>query len=283
MSPGSVSLDPLDTAEAYRTFRKARLLLFCLLLIGLIVTQSVFWIVDRGGIDCLLEAGNVVFVDGRSNDGSIAFTPFNRELLIDNGGTFALFREVAEEPDAGVISVNTMNTIISDGLLVTNYVLFLSAILYCLMLLVTLHLTMIGRMGGLTAAGKAFILSLMVLILLVPWQLVFGIFHGTLYTYSELIERYQVQKGVSLGDWDSICYYIRFSGLWLLTFTFLILAQLKSSKSKKQIQAQLIPSTPKAEPVSSPFAAPPPPAAAPPTIAVSDSEDTKQDSPSSSQ
>ncbi|MCH9023298.1 MAG: hypothetical protein IID32_11145, partial [Planctomycetes bacterium] len=150
-----------------------------------------------------------------------------------------------------------MNTLIRDGLQVTNYVLFLSAILYCLMLLVTLHLTLVGRMGGVTAAGKAFFLSLIALVLLLPWQLIVGIFPGTLYTYSELIERYQDHQGASLGDWDSICYYIRFSGLWLITMVLLILAQLKSSKSKKQILQQLKPKAPMPELTGTPISAPP--------------------------
>ncbi|MCH9023305.1 MAG: hypothetical protein IID32_11180, partial [Planctomycetes bacterium] len=47
-SHSNASLDPQDIAEAYRTFRRARLILFCLLMIGLIVTQSLFWMVDRG-------------------------------------------------------------------------------------------------------------------------------------------------------------------------------------------------------------------------------------------
>jgi len=266
ISHSNATLDLQDIAEAYRTFRRARLFLFCLLLIGLIVTQSLFWIVDRGGIDDLLKSGKAVFVDDRSNGESMMFTQYNREHLRNNGGTFALFREIAEESDKGLESAKTINTIIRDGLLLTNYVLFLSAILYCLMLLVAVHLTLVGRMGGLTAAGKAFFLSLVALVLLMPWQLIVGTFPGTLYTYSELIERYQDRPGFSLGDWDFICYYIRFSGLWLITMVFLILAQLKSSKSKKQILQRLKPKAPIPESTGTPFAAPPP-------IAVSDSED----------
>lgn len=269
ISHSNASLDPQDIAEAYRTFRRARLILFCFLMIGLIVVQSLFWIVESGGIDALLNSGKAVFVNERSNGESMIFTQYDRERLIDNGGTFTLFREVAEEPDKGLKSAEAINTFIREGLPVTNYVLFLSAILYCLMLFVAVHLTLVGRMGGVTAAGKAFFLSLVALILLMPWQLIVGIFPGTLYTYSELIERYQEHQGASLGDWDSICYYFRFSGLWLITMVFLILAQLKSSKSKKQIQERLKPKAVIPESMGAPIEA------SPPTIAVSDIGDAK--------
>ena len=254
ISSSNASMDPLDHAEAYQTFRKARLLLFYFLLIGLMITQSIFWIVASGGIDDLLKPGKAVIVDGRSNDAAI---------------TFAWFIEVAEEPDDSLKKAEFLNIIIRDGLLTTNYVLFISAILYCLMLLATLHLTLTGRMGGLTAAGKAFFLSLIALTLLIPWQMIVGIFPGTIYTYSELIERVQDRRGAPLADWDTIRFYIRFSGLWLITIVLLIQAQLKSSKSKKQIQEQLKPKA------STPVSMGAPIAATPPTIAVSDIGDTK--------
>ena len=250
LSHSNGSLDSQDIAEAYRTFRRARLVLFCLLMVGLIVTQSLFWMVERGEIDDLLKSGKAVFVQGRSSDAAMMLTPY------DHGEAFVSFREVEDESDEGLESAEVMNTFIRDGLQVTNYVLFLSALLYCLMLLVAVHLTLIGRMGGLTAAGKAFILSLIALILLMPWQLIVGIFPGTLYTYSELIERYQDRQGASLGDWDSICYYIRFSGLWLITTVLLILAQMKSSKSKKQILQRLKQTAATPESTGEPIAAP---------------------------
>ena len=257
LSSSNASMDPLDLAEAYRSFRRARLFLFCLLVVGLILTQSAFWVVASGGIDELLEPGNTVFVDGQSNDASMTFTRFV---------------EVAEEPDDSLIKAELLNIILRDGLLTTNYVLFLSAILYSLMLLTTLHLSLTGRMGGVTAACKAFFLSLIALMLLVPWQLMVGIFPGTIYTFSELIERVQDRRGSSLADWDTIRFYIRFSGLWLITICCLIQAQRKSSKSKKQIQDRLKQNTPGPAPMGTPTATPP---TKPITIAVADIGDTK--------
>ena len=267
ISPANASLDHQDIAETYRTFRRARLILFCLLVIGLVVTQSLFWMVDGGAIDDILESGEAVFVEDCSDNKSAGSNHgFARHTV---GPTAGEFRRVENESDNGLESAQTTNALIREGLLATNYVLFLSAILYGLMMLAGVYVALVGRLGGLAAAGKAFFLSLVALVLLMPWQLIVGTFPGTLYTYSELIERYRDrQEASSLADWDAIRYYVRFSGLWLVTMALLILAQLKSSKSKKQILQRLRPQPPGPEPMTAPMQ---PPQS---TIPVSDSGDT---------
>lgn len=118
-----------------------------------------------------------------------------------------------------------------------NAVLILTASLYCLTLLFSLKVSMLGRLGGINHISRAFFLSLLMLVLLLPWQKVFGcVVIGAIYTPGELVEWYSAETE---GIFDIILYYLRFSGYWLLIMLLLILSQLRSFRWAKAILRRL--------------------------------------------
>ena len=118
-----------------------------------------------------------------------------------------------------------------------NATLILTATLYCLTMLFSLKVSMLGRLGGINHISRAFFLSLLMLVLLLPWQKIFGgIVFGAIYTPDELVERYSAKTGEIFGV---ILYYLRFSGYWLLIMLLLILSQFRSLRWAKAILRRL--------------------------------------------
>jgi hypothetical protein len=109
-----------------------------------------------------------------------------------------------------------------------NAVLVLTAALYCLTLIFSLKVSMLGRLGGINHITRAFFLSLLALVLLLPWQEAFGgIALGAMFTSDELLERFSAKTDDFFGI---ALYYLRFCGYWLLVLLLFILAQIRSSR-----------------------------------------------------
>jgi hypothetical protein len=121
-----------------------------------------------------------------------------------------------------------------------NAVLILTATLYCLTLLFSLKVSMHGRLGGINHITRAFFLSLLLLVLLLPWQKVFGsMVTGAVFTPTELKECY-LDRAAEAGDMlDTVLYYLRFSGYGVLMLLLLILSQIRSLRWAKAILRRL--------------------------------------------
>jgi hypothetical protein len=110
-----------------------------------------------------------------------------------------------------------------------NFILVLAATMYCLMLLMSLKISLTGRLGGISHICRAFFLSMFVLVILLPWQVLLpGVVAGAIYTPHELLCQWHAKAQISTF-WLTLC-YIRFAGLWLLVWILLIAAQLRSRK-----------------------------------------------------
>ncbi|MEK7995533.1 MAG: hypothetical protein AAB403_17165 [Planctomycetota bacterium] len=119
-----------------------------------------------------------------------------------------------------------------------NAVLVLTASLYCLTLMFSLKVSMHGRLGGINHISRAFFLSLLMLVLLLPWQRVFGgVVTGAIYTPAELMSWHAAEK---TGDTLAMAlYYLRFSGYGVLIFLLLLLSQYRSLRWAKAILRRL--------------------------------------------
>lgn len=118
-----------------------------------------------------------------------------------------------------------------------NAVLILTATLYCLTLLFSLKVSMHGRLGGINHITRAFFLSLLMLVLLLPWQKVFGsVVTGAVFTPDEMVKWYAAKTEDLL---DIILYYLRFSGYGVLMLLLLILSQVRSLRWAKAILRRL--------------------------------------------
>jgi len=213
-----------DAWGAYKSFRGIRFLFFLLTFIGLIALQGAFWAVDRGFTDAPQNPNQFVIISGTPNQYAPSF-----EFLQDQPQESA--------PDQSNIDIIAMT------LDITNYVIPFCVIVYCLSLLFGLKLALVGRLGGLTPSSKAFFLSLILLVLIMPWLKIIDVAIPTaMFGTSELAEkfsRFQENK----PDTDMLgyaAYYGRFCGLWLLAFLLLLMAQLRGFQATKKIRLRLI-------------------------------------------
>ena len=95
-------------------------------------------------------------------------------------------------------------------------------------MLFSLKVSMLGRLGGINHITRAFFLSLLALVLLLPWHQVFGsVALGAIFTPDEMVEWF---SGKTDDMFDIVIYYLRFCGFWLLILLLIILAQLRSSR-----------------------------------------------------
>ncbi len=110
-----------------------------------------------------------------------------------------------------------------------NAVLILTATLYCLTMLFSLKVSMLGRLGGINHITRAFFLSLLALVLLLPWHKVFDcVAMGAIFTTDELVDWFSAKTTDDI--FNIVIYYLRFCGFWLLILLLLILAQIRSSR-----------------------------------------------------
>ncbi|MGA2172912.1 MAG: hypothetical protein ABSG82_07885 [Sedimentisphaerales bacterium] len=117
-----------------------------------------------------------------------------------------------------------------------NFVLIPSAVLYCLTMLFSLKISLIGRLGGINHIARAFFISLVFIVLLMPWQLLFlPVFGGAMFTPSELTAACQAPK----TDAAMISFYLRFTGYWLLVVLLLLAAQIRSMRWAKMTLRRL--------------------------------------------
>jgi hypothetical protein len=116
--------------------------------------------------------------------------------------------------------------------------LILSAILYCLTVLSSLQIAISGRLGGINHICRAFFLSLLFVVLLLPWQKIFaGLAVGAVYSPKELFSScIAVQSG---DTFDQILHYTRFFALWLVEVFLLIFAHVRSMRWAKAILRRL--------------------------------------------
>lgn len=146
--------------------------------------------------------------------------------------------QTAQTSQSGFVSTAVHKTdYFSVMLRFVDAVLILTSVLYCLTLLLGLKISLLGRLGGINHICRAFFLSLVALILLLPWQYVFGRFVlGAAFGPLELRNWYLADNS---GILSSIMYYLRFTGYWLLVLLLFIFAQIRSLRWAKAILRRL--------------------------------------------
>ena len=136
----------------------------------------------------------------------------------------------AGKSDFRPLSVFRISTPFAAGVVaVCNFVIIAFGILYCLSLLMCLKISLAGRLGGINHITRAFFLSLFLLVIVMPWQVVLPkVLLGAVWLPDELFG----------GGWDKadasvfwkVMLYLRFCGLWFAAVWFLLWTQMRSGK-----------------------------------------------------
>ena len=291
-------IDTTDALEAVGACQSMKNLLFTLILIGLALCQTVFWmnhfgLVKKDGCSSCVKAGpgcpSTLSADPcplnacpkskpqsqAQNTGPIFLAattetvvaeaepvkPFeqaideivksanqphqDKKVLLDKDTDSMPLEKVAPErpaPEAGSAASAEGEVIplkrelfgiscqFAVGVVaVCNFIVLTAAILYCLSLLISLKISLTGRLGGLNHIARAFFISLFLLVVLIPWQQVIpGVLIGSVWLPGELLcGGWAKTEGSAL--WN-VMFYLRFCGLSLVALWFLLWAQIRSAK-----------------------------------------------------
>ena len=227
--PGSL-LDTTDCLEAIGVFRGWKNFFFIIAVLCLLLLQASFWCVNTGCIPAKECPGNeAVAVGGGLSEDVQDVGEAAKKVAAEQS-------EPAEaEMDDSWFGITFKH--LAMGIRVANAILVLAGLLYCLTILLSLKISLVGRLGGMNHISRAFFLSLVMLILLLPWQRVFGgVVLGAIYSPCELVNWSSVENP---GIFGIILYYLRFSGYWLLILLLLIFSQLRSGRWTKSILRRL--------------------------------------------
>ena len=222
-------VDVTDCFEAVRVFRTWRNLFFAVVVACLLLLQAIFWLVDMGWVKPQSPAQAGPLVAGAAYDQ----TPSAVSQTPDGNSSASAAWPQREKGRFLRLSFEQ----VARGLRVTNGVLLLAAMLYWLTQLFTLVISITGRLGGMNHICRAFFLSLIVMVLLFPWQhFLDSIMVGATFSFQELVNGLAVKTA---GVEELIVYYLRFSGYSLVVLALLILAHLRSIRWAKAILRRL--------------------------------------------
>ncbi len=220
-------LDTTDCLEAIGVFRGWKNFFFVIVVICLLLLQISFWVVNTGYITAKEYPGSKAAVGGGG-------------LSEDVGEAAKKVAAEQSEPAEAEMEESLFGITfkhLARGIRVVNAILILTGLLYCLTILLSLKISLVGRLGGMNHISRAFFLSLVMLILLLPWQRVLcGMVLGAIYTPCELVKWSSAETG---SIFDIILYYLRFCGYWLLILLLLIFSQLRSGRWTKSILRRL--------------------------------------------
>lgn len=240
-------IDTTDCLEAVGVFRGWKNFLFIVVILCLLLLQASFWLVNTGYVTTEKVGGDktpAAVAASDSEQRAAAATEAKENIkkaaeqvaAAPNKPSEAAPEQPQPQPAKRRFRIEFKH--IAWLTRFVDFVLIVAAILYCLTMLFSLKVSLLGRLGGINHISRAFFLSLVFLVLLLPWQRFFaGIVAGAIYTPSELIRWYTVETTGSI--FGIIFYYLRFTGYWLLVLLLLIFAQLRSSRWAKAILRRL--------------------------------------------
>jgi len=240
-------LDTTDCLEAIGVFRGWKNFLFVIVALCLLLLQISFWLVDTEwipttGAVCIgtyeQDENTKPAVVGRASSENIQDVNEAAKKVAANANQPA--KAISPEPQQPPAKKSLFGITFKHLAWLIRFVdivLVLTATLYCLTMLFSLKISLIGRLGGINHICRAFFLSLIMLVLLLPWQRAFGrLVIGAIYTPCELLRSCAAE---SRGIFGTILHYLRFSGYWLLIVLLLILSHMRSCRWAKAILRRL--------------------------------------------
>jgi len=257
-------VDTTDCLEAVSAFKTMKNFLFVLAFICLLLLQAAFWLNDLGVVDkpcrsCRVAAAvcpmSVNTEDSEPQpqlpaDQGQSQTPPGLDATQDEIASLAK-TAIEDSPASPKPTAETKETVkatpadsdkdklagrlipkcshIKGLVKACNFILIITATLYSLTLLISLKISLAGRLGGINHISRAFLISLFALVVLMPWQLCFpGAAVGAIYTPMELFHSASAADQASVIC--KILYYLRYTCLWLLEILLLLCAQIRSAK-----------------------------------------------------
>jgi flagellar biosynthesis protein FliQ len=212
-------VDTNDSLEAVSVFRGWKNVFFGILVACLLLTQAAFWL-----INLKIVSMPAVSEPAAGSPGAVT-TPgtapaSNAGKAVAAGGVFGIL-----DFDRTARAIELIN-----GVLIVAAVLLAASIFFGLMV------SLVGRLGGLNHISRAFVLSLIAVALLIPWQVLGLNVLGVTWTPDELA-RWLPAKNADIVS--TVIFYLRFTGYWAAVVLLLLLSQARSTRWSKSILHRL--------------------------------------------
>ena len=215
-------------------FRGWKNFFFLMVVISLVLAQACFWLVDMKFVQIPAEATD--------SAGALAVStpPAATDVTADANAPSEPAAPV--ETDAGPLGLGLLKKVnfghLARTIDVVNGILIVTAALYCMAMFFSLMVSLIGRLGGINHISRAFFLSLIMVVLVVPWQrLLESSVIGVVYTPSDLIAWFTAKS--EGGVVRTVLYYLRFTGYWMVVMLLVIMSQTRSARWTKSILRRL--------------------------------------------
>jgi hypothetical protein len=212
-------IDTNDSLEAVSVFRGWKNVFFGVLLACLLLTQAAFWLINLNIVGVPVVSGPAA-----GSPGTVTTPGATPTGAVSHPGTAGtLF---------GIVDFDH----VARAVELVNGVLIVAAVLLTASIFFSLMVSLVGRLGGLNHISRAFVLSLIAVALLIPWQVLGLNVLGVTWTPDELA-RWLPAKDANLGN--TIIFYLRFTGYWLAVVLLLLLSQARTTRWSKSILHRL--------------------------------------------
>lgn len=236
-------IDTTDCLEAVSVFRGWKNTLFVVVILCMLLLQASFWLVDTGYVKVEKPCGDKSSAVASSPEQAGEVTAETKEKIekaAEEVTAPAGSSEAAQQPQPESVKAGFRIEFrhITRLIRFVDFVLVPAAVLYCLTMLFALKISLVGRLGGINHISRAFFISLVFVVFLLPWQKFFsGVVVGAMYTPWELAKWYNTEAS---GDVPSVVvYYLRFVGYWLIVLLLLIFSFIRSSRWARTILRRL--------------------------------------------
>ncbi len=219
-------IETSDSLEAVGVFRGWKNIFFGVVLVCLLLTQAAFWLINLKIVQTPAAANTAQSIAAPT---TVAATPGQAaKPAAEKGGTTSglvakLMPSLDFDYTARVVEL-------LNGVVLVAGVLLAASTFFGLMV------SLVGRLGGINHISRAFVLALITAVLLVPWQVLGLSVLGVTWTPSELV-RWLPTKDTDL--WNTVIFYLRFSGYWAAVTLLVLLAQIRSTCWSKSILRRL--------------------------------------------
>ena len=236
-------VDTTDCLEAISAIKFWKNFLFVIILLALILVQGAFWVMNlhlvRGDNTVLGPTSSETSVqkqEGTEEDKiKEAAKQITAEANTPNEPNMQQTLHMGAEPNKPApVEVTVRFELhakhIASIVRFLDFILIPCSLLYCLTVLFAMKVSLIGRLGGINHIARAFFMSLLFVVLLLPWQLMFApVFAGAMFTPAEMMAACQAQK----TDIAYVSMIFRFTVYWALALLLLLGAQMRSMRWAK--------------------------------------------------
>jgi len=254
-------IDTTDCLEAVDEFRWWKNVFFIIVFLALILSQTCFWLVDSGVVRADQGAAappeQRLEAPAEPTTHEVKAGEAAKAQAAETAPPLGLLRtaakaaeDIVEEPNQPAeesaqqppqksrfalrVTVRHLGWIIRF----LNFILIPAGVLYCLTILFALKVSLLGRLGGINHIARAFFLSLIFVVILLPWQRIFGnVTVGIIYTCRELLSC--CAAAADGGAAVKILHYLKFTVYWAAAMLMLILAQFRTARWTKAVLRRL--------------------------------------------